>query len=244
MTEKQIKKRSKNSFKRGEDGLLASHEYIFNDDGSIDWRAMIGQEHLFPNKNWFQLRSQDVPNSIDGLRDDQLLIKLSGIKELARLRGFSDVSYKVVKCELDHVAVVCRITFLPNYETDGEPVVFEDMANASLNNTYDFGQNFLETIAANRAFVRCIRNFLNVHIVGSDEIGPPASAQKASAKPSLSPQSMLESLFDGDFDKFLSTLREFWVDKVYKHDSASSWKQFSDIPVKEARVLVKLVKEK
>ena len=75
-----------------------------------------------------------------------------------------------MKCEEDHVAVICRVTFLPNYETGSKAVTFQDMANATLNNTSSFATKFLETIACNRAFVRCVRNFLNVHIVGDDEI--------------------------------------------------------------------------
>ena len=35
---------------------------------------------------------------------------------------------------------------LPNYETFGEPITFQDMANATLNNTSSFATKFLETI--------------------------------------------------------------------------------------------------
>tara|TARA_R100001594_G_scaffold67675_1_gene101967 strand:+ start:20 stop:760 length:741 start_codon:yes stop_codon:yes gene_type:complete len=232
-----------NAYVRDEHGLLKNTQYIFNEDGSINWRSMVGTEHLFPNKGWFQQRSQDMPNSIEGLRDDQLLIKLSGIKELARLRGFDNISYWTEKCELDHVAVNCTINFIGNYETGGQPVNYQDMANATLDNTYDFGQNFLETIACNRAFVRCVRNFLNIHIVGSDEIGP-APSQKKTGKPGVSPQSMLESHFDGDFENFKSLLRDFWQAGTYQNDSIKTWSNFSDIPTKEARTLLGLVKNK
>ena len=36
---------SRNSF-----GLIEVINYIKNDDGSINWRAMVKPEHLFPNK--------------------------------------------------------------------------------------------------------------------------------------------------------------------------------------------------
>ena len=146
-------------FKRNPFGLLDYVDYEFNEDGSVNWRSMIKDEHLFPNKSWFDLRKKDVPRSIVGLKDHQLLIKLSGIKELAKLRGFSDVSYEVVKCEIDHVAAICHMKFLPNYETSGQAVEFQDMANATFDNTSSFATKFLETIACNRAFVRCVRNF-------------------------------------------------------------------------------------
>ena len=229
------------AYVRDEHGLLKNIQYIFNEDGSVNWRAMVGPEHLFPNKGWFQQRHQDIPSSAEDLRDDQLLIKLSGIKELARLRGFNNVSYFTEKCELDHVAVNCTISFIGNYETAGTPIHYQDIANATLDNTYDFGQNFLETIACNRSFVRCVRNFLNIHIVGSDEIGPAPSSKKTS-KPGVSPQSMLESSFDSSFEDFKSLLRDFWQSGTYQNDSIKTWNDFKDIPTKEARTILGLVK--
>ena len=231
------------SFQRDEHGLLKNIQYVFNDDGSINWRKMVNDEHLFPNAQAF---NGSPPNSIEGIPDHKLLIKLAGIKELARLRGFSDISYEVVKCELDHVAVICSINFIANYETSGEPVWFQDMANATLDNTHDFGQSFLETMACNRSFVRAIRNFLNIHIVGADEIdksNKKSSSKKSNSKPSLSPQSMLDTAFDGDFDDFISDLRKLWAKNVYKNKDITNWKSFDDIPIKEARVLIKIIKE-
>ena len=49
-------------WKRNQHGLLESVEYIFNDDGSVNWRAMINPEHLYPNKDWFEMRKMQMPN--------------------------------------------------------------------------------------------------------------------------------------------------------------------------------------
>ena len=230
------------SYQRDENGLLKNTQYIFNEDGSIDWRKMVNDEHLFPNAQAF---NGNPPSSIEGIPDNKLLIKLAGIKELARLRGFSDVSYQVVKCELDHVAVICKMTFIPNFETDAKAIVFEDMANATLDNTHDFGQNFLETMACNRAFVRCVRNFLNIHIVGADEIGKSNnnSAKKSSSMPGHSPQAILSTAYDSDFESFKSDLRKLWQKDLYKNNNIKDWSEFNDIPIKEARILIKLVKQ-
>ena len=249
MTKKTEESKIDNSFGpslfiRDENGLLKNIQYVFDEDGGVNWRKMVQDDHLFPNAKYF---NGSPPSSIEGIPDNKLLIKLSGIKELARLRGFSEVSYEVVKCHLDHVAVICRMTFIPNYETGGESITFQDMANATLDNTHDFGQNFLETMACNRSFVRCVRNFLNVHIVGADEIGKDSSKRKppsGASKPALSPQSMLETAFDDDFESFKSELRDLWQKGKYKNDDIKSWSSFSDIPIKEARILVKLVKER
>jgi len=236
-------------FQRNAFGLLSNVDYIFSEDGSVNWRSMIKDEHLFPNKSWFDLRKKDVPRTIDGLKDHQLLIKLSGIKELAKLRGFTDVSYEVVKCEQDHVAAICHMTFLPNYETGGKAVHFQDMANATLNNTSSFATKFLETIACNRAFVRCVRNFLNVHIVGDDEIDKsnnPGGGSQSVISPTLTPYSMVESLAKdklncSNFEEFKVVLRDWWKNEKYQNDNAKNWNDFSDISPTDARILMKLI---
>lgn len=240
-------------FQRDSDGLLKNVQYIFNTDGSIDWRAMIKDEHLFPNRSWFQSRGKDMPRTSEGLADHQLLIKLSGIKELARLRGFSDVSYKIVKCEADHVAAICRMTFIGNYETGGNAIVFEDMANATTNNTSSFATKFLETIACNRAFVRCTRNFLNVHIVGDDEMdkstpGSPASTTKEQDDP-FSPATTLkkkakDSLNCDSFEEFKKHVKVWWQERkdgVYQNPHVKDWKDWVDINAKDARLLIGLI---
>jgi|TARA_B110001454_G_C12694240_1_gene423605 hypothetical protein len=233
---------------RGEDGLLKNVEHKFQKDGFIDWRAMIKPEHLFPNKSYFEMYDKPMPQSIEGLSDNKLLIKLGGIKELARLRGFTSVKYQFVKCELDHVAASCSINFIGNYETGGEGVVFEDAANATLSNTSSFATKFLETIACNRAFVRCVRNFLNIHIVGVDEIDSSSkqetTAQQTPSKVTdISPTSILasharEKLGCNGFDEFKDILRELWKSNRYKNDDIQSWNTFDDIPAKEARILL------
>jgi hypothetical protein len=242
-------------YQRDDNGLLCNTQYEFNDDGSINWRAMIKEEHLFPNKSWFESRGKDCPRTIEGLADHQLLIKLAGIKELAKLRGFKDVSYETVKCDEGHVAVCCNITFIANYETGSEPVKFQDMANATLNNTSSFATKFLETIACNRAFVRCVRNFLNVHIVGDDEIDKsspnsrPASKGGSAQTNPFSPSTTLRkkaesSLGCNSFEDFKGHIRNWWRDKVdgiYQNDSISNWTSWEDISEKDARMLIGII---
>ena len=232
------------AYKRNPNGLLDNVEYAHNEDGSVDWRAMIREEHLFPNRSWFESRGKDLPSSIAGLQDNQLLIKLSGIKELARLRGFTQVRYVTEKCDKDHVAVTCEINFIPNFETANQEVSFQDMANATLHNTSNFATKFLETIACNRAFVRCVRNFLNIHIVGDDEIDKSSGSVKASEVAyanSLTPNGVLEKAFN-NFSSFQDALRNLWRNKSYRNEEASKWDAFEAIPPKEARVLIKLLK--
>ena len=117
------------------------------------------------------------------------------------------------------------------------------MANATLDNTSNFATKFLETIACNRAFVRCVRNFLNVHIVGDDEIDKSGSAPITAQANSnvITPHGILEQKFE-DFNGLKDFLRELWQQKLYRNESVKEWVGFEDIPPKEARILLKLAK--
>jgi len=259
--QKQIKDISKETkYSRNSLGLLQSIDYEFNEDGSVNWRAMVDSKHLFPNKSWFEARNKPTPRSVEGLQDNQLLIKLAGIKELAKLRGYTSVRYNVIKCEKDHVAIKCEISWVPNFENPSQEsdylpasTQFEDVANATTENTSSFATKFLETIAANRAFVRCVRNFLNVHIVGDDEIdksnGLPQHPEADEVEPlkKLTPNGVLESLAStklkcSSFNSFKDKLRELWTLELYRNDEAKNWQKYDDVPAKEARLLINIIK--
>ena len=236
-------------YKRNESGLVEGVEYKYNEDGSINWRAMISAEHLYPNKGWFEARNQPMPNSTEGLEDYQLLIKLSGIKELAKLRGFLNVSYDIVKCDIDHVAIKCTIDWLGNFESENQSITFQDIANATAYNTSNFAQKFLETIATNRAFVRCVRNFLNIHIVGADEIDTSNNKNAPMLQESVAygPLNVLMSQVklgasDQDFEVFKDILRGLYKNNAYKNKDVKNWKTWENIPKTEITKLIKVLK--
>ena len=240
-------------WKRNEHGLLESVDYIFNEDGSVNWRAMINPEHLYPNKDWFEMRKMPVPDSIEGLDDSQLLIKLGGIKELAKLRGINSVSYVVEESSDERSVVRCLVDFISNYETADEQGIggihFSSVANATIHNTNGFAAKFLECIAENRAFVRAVRNFLGIHIVGADEIdtsknkSPIVVPPSSSGAKDISPQGILKEKVGTDFNSFLNKLRALYSDGKYENDPEviKSWKDYKDIPAKECRKLLKLI---
>jgi hypothetical protein len=156
-----------NLITRNKYGLIddTNLNYIFNDDGTINWRKMVKTEHLVPN------RQKTQETDVSKLQDKDLLILLGGIKELAQIRGYTKVEYNVVSATESYFATSCRITWIPNYEADGREIIFEALADASCNNTKSFARFFLAAIAENRAFVRCVRNFLKINIVSQEELG-------------------------------------------------------------------------
>lgn len=152
-------------------GLLDGVHYIFKDEGRrVDWRAMIPNQYLVPNRANFEKRSEPVPESIENVADKDLLILLDGIKYLADLRGFTSVSYTISSSSIQHCTVVCAITWLPNYETEFQMRVFSGIGDATIENCTGFGKLFLGPIAENRAFIRAVRNFLRIPIIGKEEL--------------------------------------------------------------------------
>ena len=156
---------SKKQIKRDDDGLIKGLDYALTEDGLIDWRKMVKHEFLVAN------RDRTSESDVSKLEDNQLLILLGGIKELAQIRGYSNVQYSVQTPSSDYVVATCSITWTPNYETEGREVTFSAIGDASPDNTKSFARFFLGPIAENRAFVRCVRNFLKINIVGQDEMG-------------------------------------------------------------------------
>ena len=217
-------------FKRNEFGLIENEsiKYIFNDDGTINWRKMIKPEFLVPNKQYFERYKKSVPSSIEGLEDNQLLILLGGIKELAQMRGFNSVNYDIQTPAGDYIAAVCSINWIPNYETEGRSVTFSAIGDASPFNTNSFGKNYLGPIAENRAFVRAVRNFLKINIVSQEELGAsPASQEEGDASSNLLKEVMASC--GVTFEKIKETLikdKFEGVEAINRLEDIPKFKQF------------------
>ncbi len=155
------------SIVRDESGLISQPkvDYVFDDRGFVNWRKMVKTEYLVSNRQ----RTQE--SDVTQLEDKDLLILLGGIKELAQIRGYSSVEYDVKTPSADYVVATCKIRWIPNFETENREVLFSAIADASPGNTHSFASDYLAAIAENRSFVRCVRNFLRINIVGQDELG-------------------------------------------------------------------------
>lgn len=237
---------------RDEFGLLKNVHYKFTETGHVSWREMVDPKFLYPNKDYFEARGEAVPDSVEGLEDAQLLIQLGGIKELARLRGYGNVSYQLTHVSEGNVVAQCRIEWIPNYETPNG-CIFESTANATTENTSGFGAKFLETIAENRAFVRAVRNFLNIHIAGADEIDKSKNKVVEMENPAVSAptaQSSLEKQANNAGFKTYEEFREKFLNPLIKDKKylpakkpENPWLGYSDIPADECRRIISLIKK-
>lgn len=224
-------------FNRNKFGLIEdeSIKYIFNEDGTINWREMIKIQYLVPNRQ----KTQETDAS--KLEDKDLLILLGGIKELAQIRGYSKVEYKVVAANENYFATSCRITWLPNYETGGKEIIFESLADATINNTKSFARYFLAAIAENRAFVRCVRNFLKINIVSQEELGDAKLIEEG--QPSDSPTSPTALLDKAMKDKNITfeTLKKKLIKE--KFENIENINTLNDLPKVKIFELIERIKK-
>ena len=221
--------------KRDKNGLIPEIEYPFNDSGLIDWRKMLKTEHLVPN------RQKTSETDVSKLEDNQLIILLGGIKELAQIRGYTDVRYSVHSPSSDYVISTCSITWIPNYETEGREVTFSAIGDASPNNTQSFAKYFLGPIAENRSFVRCVLNFLKINIVSQEELGNAKLLEEANSSNQTDPKFLLESVM-----KEKGVTWDMIKNKLIKEEfpKADTMSNVSDIPKNKIFELIQRIKKK
>ena len=228
---KDAKNKPTNKIYRNEYGLIEdeSISYIFNSDNTINWRAMVKPQYLVPN------RQKTSETDTSKLEDKDLLILLGGIKELAQIRGFTDVTYKVVAASESYFATSCRITWIPNYETEGRTITFEALADATVNNTKNFARYFLAAIAENRAFVRCVRNFLKINIVSQEELGDAKliDDSQASQESPTSPYALLEKAMKEKSVTFDSLKKKLIKEKFENAEQINSINDISKVKIFE-----------
>ena len=197
---------------------------------------MIKPEFLVAN------RDRTDETDISKLEDHELIILLGGLKDLASIRGFTSVTYNVNKACSEYVCVSCTITWIPNYETGGDPIVFESIADAGLNNTEGFGQMYLAAIAENRSFCRAVRNFLRINIVAKEEIKNVKTSKPTPSVNTASPDIFLAKLMKEKQIEFESIKARMVKEEI---NGASDWNTLKDIPrLKMFEIIERLQKKK
>ena len=239
-----------NSF--NELGLRGNIEYPYKEDGYIDWKALIEPQQIVPNTKYFERYNKEVPKSAEGLADKEKIVLLAGYKKLAFIRGYKSVEYFPLGCGQDEISLSCKILWRGNAETDFEDVVYSSTANASVRNVENpLFATFLTTIAENRSFVRCVRNFLNIPILGQDELGPDENKNKKennhdSTFTPGSPQWVLKNKLQEKSRSF-DQLKKLMINKHLNltteltQDSISKWESEKDIPVSTIVVILGLL---
>ena len=146
----------------------------------IDWRSKVSPEHVVLNRhamaklgvNTKILTPEETEKYLREVTDDKKIIKLSGFRELLRIRGYSSLSQNVKAFPDGTVACECTIVFAPHKETNWAAVSYTGVASAGVSNVAPEYSQFLVAIASNRAFCRTVREFLGISTVSDEELNP------------------------------------------------------------------------
>jgi hypothetical protein len=124
-----------------------------------------------------------------------------------------------------------------------EPVSFSALADAHLDNTKDFAKNFLMAIAENRAFIRTVRSFLKINIVGNDEMGKTTHVDTEIEPNTLvtQPVALLEKTME-EHNLSFSQIKERAVQK--KMENAETWQSIKDISPLSMFTIISGIKNK
>lgn len=242
-----------NQFKRDENGLLPNVNYVYTTDGRIDWRKMVESKYLVVRRGKEGEVVAKYGKEISDLNltevdDKYLLILLDGLKKLARIRGYHSAIPQVHAVDDNKATVSYIIKYFGNYETGGQPVEFGDVGSASLNSTESFAKNFLESIAANRAFCRAVRNFLGIEVLAKDEIASSVESEDVSPNLGVALNAAMTLSTKAQEKKIsFAKIKDGALNK-YRAEIAgdpATWKDFADIqPVDCWTLLGKLEKIK
>ena len=227
--------------KRNDLGLFDHIKYEFDDLGFINYRKLIPQEFLVPNRQIFQKKDMLVPKTVEGLDDNQILVLLAGWRWLARVRGFKNVAHEILSAADDVVLGKTTVCWRGNYETNDEDICFSALATASVNNTTGFGQYYLAEMAENRGFSRAVRGFLNIALVGADEISEIKEKQSVQEFKLTEPHGVLQKKLE-ERGKSFTKFKAEWI--KLGHDEAEEWDSIGDIPIKDVWVILEMIKKK
>jgi hypothetical protein len=243
---------------RNQYGLLNGVDYIFKEDGTVDWKKMIPKKYFVINRQ----REENIQKalgkpieevSIEEVDEKDLLVLLGGFRHLADLRGFNKVEYSRPTIGPNgEVSVACSITWEGNYETHDKPVTFTGLGDATTNNTAPIGGvYYLTAIAENRSYIRAVRNYLRLeNILGRDEI----QSAKTIA-PKLEESDSNSVLGTKPIDTLLSKCKKLgitWLALTEMAEKCKSelssdytqWKTYKDIPGRDIYILIGKITEK
>lgn len=250
-------------FTRDKFGLLPEITYVFDENGYVNWRKMVPIQFLYINsdiKNKERIEKKynknikDIDISTDNVEDRDLIITLAGLKYLLRLRGYSSVVFSTKEASDQYASVNCYIDFIGNFETNGFSQSYSENGSAHLRSTDSFMRAYLVEAATNRAFARCIRNYLNINIVSKEELfdqskveamGDGSNGGDNKTITNGSAHTILENKCAEKGLSFTDVRKAACVNyKVILDSNPELWNKWSDLSAQDCYVLLGKIKEK
>lgn len=233
-----------------------------NEDGSVNWRAIIKPEHLYVktesreavakllDKPVAEVRNLG-PEDIAKLPDQHLVIKKAGILALAKARGYTAVNARVAHAQRDYVVSEATIDWEGGVRTAA-------VGDAHVGNCSELGALYLGPMSFNRAFALCVRNHLGIDIVSSDELGgkgvEPESVAQSTGQ--VTPENELAKAASDagfSFDQVRNAAQTRWNEDTQSlasdanfrrriENDPAPWKTWTEVPKRDCLTLIGLIR--
>jgi hypothetical protein len=165
------------------------------------------------------------------------MVLLGGWKYLLKERGYISKRDFVHVTNNEFAAITCQIVWAPHEDSGNISQTYEASADSHKGNTDSFMQSFLTTSAQNRAFSRCVREYLNIHVVGKDEIFSSNDSltkiiedHKGSSGVATTPQQILEALANKNKKPLSAGIKWINHNQYMDEDQLKEIKSWGDIP--------------
>jgi len=185
---------------------------------------------------------------LETLDDKFKIVLLQFFKDIAHKQGFASINYSPIgQAHEGYAGLVCSIQWSNSQITSG-------VGDAHYNNTTSFTKHYCGPMAENRSFVRAVKQFFNISLLGADEIGEtPEEGEKK--EPSTGPHVILkkvakEKLGVITFSKFKEYLKTQlknspenpWI-KVEEYEEWANYKDWPDVKKSKIAELVENIKK-
>lgn len=229
---------AKQKRQRNEDGLLISLEHQYNEDGSVNWEAMIPSEYFYANKDKFPEGTNTRDLNMDDLRPDQKIINLAGIHWAYKAAGGLGYKFTIGAAYPEFASVSCDITWRGTYESDMKEITSSGVGEAhSFNNIEPF-KYLVSILSMNKAFSRAVRDRCGIKSYATDELrGEKGDKENPSTNSNIEPKGSSPN----DHLEFVAASAGHTFEKVKNHylkvepdsnkkDLATKWESYKDIP--------------
>lgn len=226
-----------------------------SEETKFKWRDCIDPSFLYINERYYTSRNKDIPQSVAEAEDDGVIVRLIGLRDLARRHGYKSISYRAFPCESGESVIGCRIDWSPSSYNGNREVATEGIASVNRDNIFGAGIRFKEANASNRAFARAVREYFCIFSVCEDELDKPDYTKGGEqnvpqvVKPSNQRSNkVLERSVSTylDFDTFFEFKERFLKQKVQGgslEEDVLMYESYEEIPTELCKKLTALVKK-
>lgn len=223
---------------------------------NVPWRKLIDPKFTYVNEQYFKDRNLELPANKEEVDDDGLIVRLSGLKDLAAKHGYDFIGYKNISTDSENVVYRCSIRWARTAYNGHKNVSTVGIASANRDNLTTSGFKYKESIASNRAFARAVRDYFGIFSVSEEELDKTIPEKICSEvyqpNGSISPKDLRSPLLlekaaidvfgVKSFSEFKEKLSSFTSDHEILEES-KDWESYKDISSDRCKKLRKLIKD-